>query len=259
MNNQPQRMIPPPHVCFSGTLSCSGCNPCERCLEYVQRFVLPVAMMYGGLNQNPQQANAVFQGFIVGWQQFHVRLSQDRQLQQELKVTDLSQVYRQEGLPQQQTQPQIPQPFIANCQNCGQYGPLNPSNGLCISGCAVQQPVMQNSQYPVQQPQQQYPVGMQPFPNVPNMPVGYGQPGQPIIQAPIHEKPNASEGKQEVSNQRESEDKRRVQNMTTPKEEPIQADEIVSSAAPVQNANGPGVVLGSVMGPGFVPKLERKE
>jgi hypothetical protein len=34
----------PLHVCFSGALACSGCNPCPECKEVVRTIVLPAAI-----------------------------------------------------------------------------------------------------------------------------------------------------------------------------------------------------------------------
>jgi hypothetical protein len=47
---------PPPdavplHVCFSGALACSGCNPCPKCKEHVTACVIPPALMASGLNE----------------------------------------------------------------------------------------------------------------------------------------------------------------------------------------------------------------
>lgn len=44
----------PLHVCFSGALACSGCNPCPECREVVKETTLPAALIESGLPQLSQ-------------------------------------------------------------------------------------------------------------------------------------------------------------------------------------------------------------
>lgn len=65
MNQQSFRK---PHLCFSGNLSCSGCAPCDACLEKVRTYVLPMAMSNAGFAGSPEQARAFFESYNrLGW------------------------------------------------------------------------------------------------------------------------------------------------------------------------------------------------
>lgn len=113
MNYPPQPPQPPVqvpvHVCFSGSLECSGCNPCPECRQIVRDSVLPPALAASGLGEvstilfdllmalqqrgiDPQQhlgvavpaalrsmqemAIAYFRGYDQGWSSLHGRMQQ---------------------------------------------------------------------------------------------------------------------------------------------------------------------------------------
>lgn len=40
----------PPHVCFSGTVACSGCNTCMPCREVQRTSLVPAILMASGIN-----------------------------------------------------------------------------------------------------------------------------------------------------------------------------------------------------------------
>lgn len=222
------------HICFSGNLTCSGCNPCERCAAFVRQFVLPAAMVAGGFNQNPAQAQAFFQGYQLGWQRFQQTIVSDPRFMQELKVTDLSPLFKQE---ERQPSPAPPQMAPLPPQE-----PPQPS--MMTQGSSVGFPSV-GSPFPYGVPLQGFP--SPPSPNAPFM-------GPPIVEAPMS--PLREPETQELTQKRENEEKERVRNMTTPKESPMKIEEIAAAGRPVDVPNGP-TVLGSVMGPGFVPKSQR--
>ena len=196
-------------------------------------------MVAGGFNQNPQQAQSFFQGYQLGWQRFQQTIVSDPRFMQELRVTDLSVLLNREpvappvGPPvaQQQSMPppaSPPHPAMMT-QGAGLgsgFGPPPFPYGVVPSG-----PIWpQNQQVPNVAP-------------------------DPVIQAPIAPAPSEPQT-QELITKRENEEKERVRNMTTPKESPLKIEEITAAASPVDVPNGP-VSLGSVMGPGFIPRSQR--
>lgn len=65
--NQPP-LPPKPHMCFSGSLACSGCAPCDACLHYVRTYVLPPAMGAAGFAGDAAQAQRFFEAYTQqGW------------------------------------------------------------------------------------------------------------------------------------------------------------------------------------------------
>lgn len=89
------------HICYSGSLGCSGCNPCSACLEKVGQYVLTHAMMVSGLNHYDEQARAFIQGFYEGWKRFHGGMHTDPRLQ-EFQVAEVRMMVRAIELLQQQ-------------------------------------------------------------------------------------------------------------------------------------------------------------
>lgn len=63
------------HACFSGSLACSGCNPCKACLKIIETQVIPRAMVWAGLNQSPEMARAFFSGWVNAWTELHQRMN----------------------------------------------------------------------------------------------------------------------------------------------------------------------------------------
>lgn len=59
------------HACFSGSLACSGVNPCDACFQVIRSVVLPRAMIRGGFNQDEAQARSFFAGFGEGFEVLH--------------------------------------------------------------------------------------------------------------------------------------------------------------------------------------------
>jgi hypothetical protein len=107
-----------PHVCFSGSNACSGCNPCEMCAKHVRMCVLPVAMIAGGFNQDDRQSEAFFEGYKFGWQRLHDAMMQDPELKQQYVARELIIAPQQEippfgpgaGAVQHQSYPMAPDP-----------------------------------------------------------------------------------------------------------------------------------------------------
>lgn len=98
------------HICYSGSLGCSGCNPCSACLEKVGQYVLTHAMMVSGLNHYDEQARAFIQGFYEGWKRFHGGMRSDPRLQ-EFQVAEVRMMVRAiELLQQHEAQMQGAQP-----------------------------------------------------------------------------------------------------------------------------------------------------
>ena len=81
------------HVCYEGTLACSGCNPCAHCLDVVNREVLAQAMrrtteaiaqargpkgVVGVEELDTRNFWAVFYGFYgEGWRNLHTAMMSD--------------------------------------------------------------------------------------------------------------------------------------------------------------------------------------
>lgn len=81
------------HVCYEGTLACSGCNPCIHCLEVVNREVLAYAMrrtteviaqargsqgVVAVAELDTQNFWAVFYGhYGEGWKRLHTAMMND--------------------------------------------------------------------------------------------------------------------------------------------------------------------------------------
>lgn len=81
------------HVCYEGTLACSGCNMCTHCFEVVNREVLAQAMrrttevianargsqgVVAVSELDPQNFWAVFHSFYLeAWKQLHVAMLND--------------------------------------------------------------------------------------------------------------------------------------------------------------------------------------
>lgn len=258
------------HFCFSGSLSCSGCNPCEACAEHVRRLVLPVAMISGGFNQSREQAGAFFQGYNHGWQRFLDAMMRDPNLSSRLQVTDLTPLLRQA----QTVAPEAP--FQGSAQGHAlpqsfEY-PMRPQPpNLGYAAPDVQQP------FPPQYPQTPSHPGMFPHPQVsppmrhvppmvphmaPPMPPQTVPQRQPEPQPTLNgaefapRPPSPPEAvRSEIEARRDGEERGRVRGLTTA----LAADEIAIAASPVteEEVSSSKVTLGSVMGPGFIPRDKR--
>jgi hypothetical protein len=137
MNQVPPQQPPPtPHVCFSGSPSCSGCNPCPACLYHVRMCVLLTAMHAGnmqrpcprcgepnhvGVTNDEAQANAVFAGWDAGWQRLHDAMMHDSEFKKQYVATPvpgapviaaptMQDALASSGLPQVAQPPQTPAP-----------------------------------------------------------------------------------------------------------------------------------------------------
>lgn len=80
---------PPPvpvtmlRVCFSRSLTCSGCNPCDQCLMVVRERVLPPAMLAGGFAGSREQSQRFLEAYTYdGWGRFRESLQQSVALNQ---------------------------------------------------------------------------------------------------------------------------------------------------------------------------------
>ena len=222
------------HLCFSGSLHCSGCNPCPACHEHVRACVLPVAMGAAGFDGNHQQAQAFFNGYAAGWQRLQEAMSQNQQLQAEIRFVDVAEIAQKldeyEHLKAQMQQAQYGQPPIGPMGPVGspQYGASYAPYGVQSGGSGAQAPG--NPQYAPQQPTlnaSQFEIERQPV--APPVPVSAPTPPR-VTKAQIDAQAGARE-------------QQRVQNLTQPVE--LQAEEIIAAAVP-RSVNG-RVELGNVM------------
>jgi hypothetical protein len=92
VNQPPNAGQPLVHLCLSGSLACSGCNPCQDCLEEVRHTVLPSAAYAAGFNRDPQQWGACLEGYMRGWDTLQRRFHEDGALQARLHLRDVSQL-----------------------------------------------------------------------------------------------------------------------------------------------------------------------
>ena len=76
------------HVCFSGSLACSGVNPCETCFNFVNQHVLAYAMQQFPMTID--QGRAFFRLIEDGWKRLHVQMMNDPNVQQ--RALDVSRV-----------------------------------------------------------------------------------------------------------------------------------------------------------------------
>lgn len=205
------------HVCFSGSLACSGCNPCEACAVHVRRCVLPVAMIAAGFNQSEQQSEAFFQGYLYGWKRLHEAMERDPILQQQFKAVDITQLMQpppqvQLPLPMQPMQAPIPDPWQ--------------------QATWQQTPTLLSNPWP-----QQVPFPQQFVPQMPMEDVRAEVPQETsslVDQVDII-KPIDLQTMKELLTEAESKQDRRVKNLT----KPMDPEEIAAAATPI--------VLGSVM------------
>ena len=200
-------------------------------------------MVAGGFNQNPQQAQAFFQGYQVGWKRFQETIVSDPRFMQELRVTDLSPLFNKQ--PESPSPLPVPVPPIPSPQPQMPI-PAPPQAAMMTQGAGLGSPYG-SPQFSYGSPPQ--------VPTWPSVPAA--NPGlESVTQAPSPPKPSEP-NIEELNQKRENEEKERVRNMTTPKESPMKIEEITAAASPVDVPNGP-TVLGSVMGPGFVPRSQRE-
>ena len=69
-------------MCFSGTPSCSGCAPCDACLQHVRSYVIPVAMAAAGYGADQQRAYAFFDAYTrAGWPRLQEAMLRDPRVQ----------------------------------------------------------------------------------------------------------------------------------------------------------------------------------
>lgn len=241
------------HVCFSGNLACSGCNPCPACLDQVRSRVLPTAMISGGFNQSPEQAGAFFQGFAAGWQQLQQAMVHDPAVSQHLRLIDVAEII-------EQLRP-VSAPLHEVARQQAPQQPQEP-NMMPPQGPAPQPPP--TPRYAYQQTPAGYPghpsIGYPGHPGMYGPPgPGYGPPGQmsepqrgtfvPVAQ-PVYEPVivEPEEKQRDPEEQRLLAEKERMRNLT----KPMDAEEIAAAASPVQQDGR--AVLGSVMMPGFQPR-----
>lgn len=88
--NMPPQQVPLQHVCFSGTITCSGCMPCDACALQVKQAVLPMAMQAAGFNGSYEQAKTFFQGYMYGWIKLHEAMNSDPMIRRQLQIMDVS-------------------------------------------------------------------------------------------------------------------------------------------------------------------------
>lgn len=248
MNNPRQAPNPSQfHLCFSGSLHCSGCNPCPACHEHVRACVLPVAMGAAGFDGNHQQAQAFFNGYAAGWQRLQEAMSQNQQLQAEIRFVDVAEIaakldeYEQMKAQMQQAG----QTYHAQAQAVAPYG-QQPYGGM------PGQPPMQYTPPPYgpQNPPNPY-APQQPTLNASQFEVER-QPAASPIQAPAQVPVSAPTPprvtKAQIDAQAASREQQRVQNLAQPVE--MEAEEIVRAAVPASSVgssvNG-RIALGNVM------------
>ena len=80
------------HLCMSGDPSCSGCNPCEPCAEFVSKTVngpLLSAMVAAGFNGSYEQSMAFFRGYTEGWQRLGHAMAVDPNIRSRLRATNV--------------------------------------------------------------------------------------------------------------------------------------------------------------------------
>ena len=274
------------HICFSGDLSCSGCNPCDACKHWNARLVLPVAMIAGGFNGSAQQAQAFFQGHESGQRRMAQEIVTDPEVRKAVHATDLAHVVRLPQPPQQEPQspppwphgappppPQgymqgppigYPPPNMPPPQGYPQYPQQQayppqayPPQGYPPPGYPQQQPYDQPPQYPQQQPPPVDDASLHAFdPQPQTAPTINGQDSDVRATESAPQRPDRPE-RVEVGPRPSEADKRAASRMTEPAEEvPLQAADIASAAGPASETSGPAV-FGSVMMPGWIPASKR--
>lgn len=168
----PQPPQPPPvHVCFTGSLACSGCNPCPDCRAIVQDRVLPVAMMAANLHEaasvihdlvealrargmdptmhlgvtippsltSPQaMAQQFFRGYVDGWRRLHMAMQSEPELQGKFAITNLADLQVPPGAPPPFDHAQVQPSMSAQPQNMTQV----PDPSMGMNGLAAKRYVM---------------------------------------------------------------------------------------------------------------------
>lgn len=274
-----------PHVCLSGSWWCSGCNPCEPCLDLQMQMVLPSAMMAAGFNGNAQQADAFFEGYKLGWRKLQQTMSHEPRLRSMLQIGDTSRLPEHVSL-QAAYAPPPARPGYGSPP--GRPIPLGPPGmpgmpGMMGGGFP---PPPGTGGFPP--PGMMPPVTASPAPPVPNSSpgpavappgwTGWGaaMPPPPTSPAPPQPPPPtpapapaaiapsepsrpAHDGTREAMRQQaEARERERLRSMTTKapaaeiSEAPMTADELLLGGAPAAPSHR-GVVLGSVMPIGWTP------
>lgn len=144
-----------PHMCFSGTPSCSGCAPCDACLQHVRSYVIPVAMAAAGYGADQQRAYAFFDAYTrAGWPRLQEAMLRDPRVQGPLGdpgllgsyaitdiVSDLQELemYRTEARSRQASMQTSPSPGSAPWNGNGEvpgpsYGMPNSPMGAMYPG-----------------------------------------------------------------------------------------------------------------------------
>lgn len=94
---QPQQESQLHHICFSGSLHCSGAVPCEPCLFNVRHHLLSIALEMvqpaWGFNLTPQQAQQLLEAYTRAWPIFHERMI--RQMRNQFQIADITALVRE--------------------------------------------------------------------------------------------------------------------------------------------------------------------
>lgn len=182
--NQPET-LKKPHICFSGSLSCSGCAPCDSCLEKVRTYVLPVAMNAAGFAGSRQQALVFFDAYMRGgWPRLHDAMLRDPALNGTFQVTDMAALV--EELASLRAQVAYYQQVLARMQ-AGQV-PFTPPDGarraIGVPVEGVTRPPVENPPFPPGP--YQVPPGPYQVPATPpgGFPWQQGFPGQAVAPPP---------------------------------------------------------------------------
>ena len=92
----PEAQIPDgplPRFCASGTLLCSGLNPCPACLKLIETNILPKLLLMTGITRR-DTAQALMSAWPVAWTQFHNYLETNPGLAQVTDVRPLLEAFQ---------------------------------------------------------------------------------------------------------------------------------------------------------------------
>lgn len=190
----------------------------------MQRTVIPRAMIAGGFAGSPEQATAFVQGYVDGWKRLEADLNHDPKLRPYLKIDDV--LAMQEGM--------------ARYEASRLDGPAS---------APAEMPPMDPFEEPFRYEVVDQAGGADGAVAAPEIP-------EPTIPASVEvtrvDPPRGGiEVRRAVEERRDESERIRIERLA----QPMDAEEIAAAAAPVPEAEP--VVLGSVMGPDFVPASKR--
>lgn len=148
------------HICFSGSLECSGCNPCIPCVDQVRHNIIPFAMMHflnhvnqttGGMTFSQEQVQVFLDAYTQAWPMFYDAMAKGGI--RGFEIADVSEIEREvlylrqliesgqvPPLPPQQPQyaQQAPVGYPGQFTQGGNAYPLNPQ-GMSPGSAGFQQ------------------------------------------------------------------------------------------------------------------------